>query len=92
VNEQFVKQTATNDVLERIEENIRRRLAGSIRNLHLILNDDGLVMRGCVHTYYSKQLAQHEVMKFTKVPIWANEIEVTSVTSDKNVGLPCNGT
>ena len=76
VDERFVKQVETNHLLQRIEENIRRRLAGSVRNLHLILSDDGLVMRGCVRTYYSKQLAQHAVMEFTKLPILANEIEV----------------
>lgn len=76
MNERFEKKVETNDLLERIKESIRRRLAGSVRNLHLILSDDGLVMRGCVHTYYSKQLAQHAVMESTKLPIQANEIEV----------------
>ena len=73
------------------------RLAGSVHNLNLILNDDGLVIRGCVRSYYSKQLAQHAVMQFTKMPIRANEIEVT--LSDRQVAqtkiygapLPENG-
>ena len=69
MDERLVKKVETNDLLQRIEENIRRRLGGSVRNLHLILDDDGLVMRGCVRTYYSKQLAQHAVMEFTKLPI-----------------------
>ena len=75
--ERLVKKAETGDVLQYIEEKIRRQLAGSVRNLHLILSDDGLVMRGCVRSYYSKQLAQHAVMKHTKLPIRANEIEVT---------------
>jgi len=72
----FVNQLETNDLLERIEEDMRRRLAGRVRDLRLILRDDGLVMRGCVRTYYSKQLAQHAIMELTKLPI-RNEIEVT---------------
>jgi hypothetical protein len=76
VDEPLVKQVETNDLLEHIEENIRRKVAESVRNLDLILGDHGLVMRGCVRTYYSKQLAQHAVMELTKLPIQANEIEV----------------
>lgn len=75
--ERLVKKAETGDVLQHIEGKIRRQLAGSVRNLHLILSDDGLVMRGRVRSYYSKQLAQHAVMKLTKVRIRANEIEVT---------------
>jgi hypothetical protein len=77
VDERFVKKVETDDLLQRIEETIRRRLAGSVRDLHLILSDHGVVMRGCVRSYYSKQLAQQAVMEFTKLPILANEIEVT---------------
>jgi len=33
-------------------------------------------LRGQVHTYYAKQLAQHAVMETTGLPILANEIEV----------------
>ena len=77
VDERSLRNVETDEFLERIEENIRRRLAGSVCNVHLILSDDGLVMRGNVRTYYSKQLAQHAVMEFTKLPIRANEIEVS---------------
>ena len=75
--ERLVKKAEAGDVLQHIEKKIRRQLAGSVRNLHLILNDNGLVMRGCVRSYYSKQLAQHAVMKLTNVRIRANEIQVT---------------
>jgi hypothetical protein len=76
VDERCVGRLETNDLLHSIEESIRHRLAGGVRNLNIVLRDDGLVMRGCVCTYHSKQLAQHAVMEFTKVPIQANEIEV----------------
>ena len=78
VDEQFVNQIATDNLLERIAETIRCRLGGRVRNLQLIINDEGLVIRGCVRTYYAKQLAQHAAMQLTTLPIRANEIEVTS--------------
>jgi len=77
VYDRIVKKVETNERLERVETKIRCQLAGNVRNLHLILSDDGLVMRGCVRSYYSKQLVQHAVMKHTKLRIRANEIEVT---------------
>jgi hypothetical protein len=70
-----VMNVGRNEVLERIETNVRRRLAGRLGSLHLELDEDGLVMRGRVHSYYSKQLAQHAVMECTDLPIHANEIE-----------------
>jgi hypothetical protein len=37
---------------------------------------EGLVLRGRAQTFYTKQLAQHAVMRATALPILANEIEV----------------
>jgi hypothetical protein len=48
-----------------------------VRDFQLVLRDDGLVLRGHVHTYYTKQLAQHAVLEMTELPIWDNEIEVS---------------
>jgi hypothetical protein len=62
--------------IERLEEEVQRRLYGRIRDLHLSLDQDGLVLRGHARSYYNKQLAQHEVTQVSKVPIQANEIEV----------------
>jgi hypothetical protein len=50
--------------------------------LKLKVRDDGLVLRGHARTYYAKQLAQHAVMEFTKLPIRANEIEVEQVPKE----------
>jgi hypothetical protein len=77
VDELPVDKVETSDLLERIAESIRHRLGGGVRNLHVVLRDDGLVLRGCARSYYSKQLAQHAVMELTQLPIRANEIEVT---------------
>jgi hypothetical protein len=63
--------------LEQIEACVQGLLRGRVRTLHLVAQGDGLVLRGQVHTYYAKQLAQHAVMAATPMPILANEIEVT---------------
>ena len=60
----------------RLEELLSRRLGARIRQLRLIFQDAGVVLRGRSDTYYSKQIAQHTVMEFSDVPIAANEIEV----------------
>ena len=77
MNEQLHTGNATREQLARIEEHVRCRLLGSVRDFQLVLRDDGLVLRGHVHTYYTKQLAQHAVLEMTELPIWDNEIEVS---------------
>jgi hypothetical protein len=67
----------TRERLARLEEYIRSRLVGRVQELHLVVREGGLVLRGNAHTYYAKQLAQHLVMAATNLPIRANEIEVS---------------
>jgi len=62
--------------LERLQAHIQGRLGGRVRNLRLLLRDNGLVLQGRTRTYYAKQLAQHAVMQVTEYLIQANEIEV----------------
>jgi hypothetical protein len=47
------------------------------RSRGVIRTSSGKALRGFAHTYYAKQLAQHAVMEATKLPILANEIEVS---------------
>src|SRR5262245_27414573 len=63
MNEQTQADTATRETLARIEENVRCRLTGLLRDFQLVFRDEGLVLRGHVRTYYAKQLAQHAVME-----------------------------
>lgn len=63
--------------LERISQQIQLRLSGRVRNFHLVVCDDGLVLRGHAPTYYAKQLALQAVWEITSLPIRANEIEVS---------------
>jgi hypothetical protein len=77
MNEQSQTDTATHETLARIEAHVRCRLTGLLRDFQLVFRDQGLVLRGHVHTYYAKQLAQHAVMEASNLPICANEMEVS---------------
>jgi hypothetical protein len=62
--------------IEQLEARVRCRLSGRVRDLQVLGQDNGLVLKGHTRTYYAKQLAQHAVMEATELPILANEIEV----------------
>ena len=64
------------ETLARIEEHVRCRLTGLLRDFQLVFREQGLILRGHVHTYYAKQLTQHAVMEASSLPILANEMEV----------------
>ena len=50
---------ASRDEIDRLARNVRRRLNGQVRDFHLRLQDNGLILQGYAITYYAKQLAQH---------------------------------
>ena len=77
MNEQAQTDTVARETLQRIEQHVRCRLTGLVCDFQLIVRDKGLVLRGHVHTYYAKQLAQHAVMEASSLPIRANEMEVS---------------
>lgn len=60
----------------RLEAHVQSRVCGQIRDLRVLVQDNGVVLQGRAHTYYAKQLAQHAVMEATQLPVLANEIEV----------------
>lgn len=62
--------------IAQLEAHVRSQLIGRIRHFHIIVRDEGLVLKGLASTYYAKQLAQHAVMQGSKVPILANDIMV----------------
>lgn len=61
-----------------LEETVKCRLNGRVRAFQLIVESQGLVLRGRTRTYYAKQLAQHAVMETCTVRILANDIEVVN--------------
>jgi hypothetical protein len=74
-NEGALDVTAVNGVAA-LAAHVKCRLGGRIHDFRLVVVHEGLVLRGRAQTYYTKQLAQHAVMKATALPILANEIEV----------------
>jgi hypothetical protein len=62
---------------DKLADQVRRRLAGRVHDLRLVLRDDGLILQGYCRSYHAKQLAQHLVVAGTHVPLLANEIEVS---------------
>jgi hypothetical protein len=59
-----------------LETQLQHRLAGRVRDLRLLVLDQGIVLQGRAHTYHAKQIAQHAVMETAGLPIVANENEV----------------
>ncbi len=68
---------ATTDGAAELEARVQYRLGGQVRDFRLVVAEKGLVLRGHAQTYYAKQLAQQAVMEATRLPILANEIEVS---------------
>ena len=79
MNEQTQTDAATPETLAQIEEHVRHRLAGLLRDFQLVFRDKGLVLRGHARTYHAKQLAQHAIMEASSLPIQANELEVSRI-------------
>jgi osmotically-inducible protein OsmY len=61
---------------ERLECLISGRVGSRIRELQVVIQQAGLVLRGWSETYHAKQLAQHAAMEVAGVANLANEIEV----------------
>jgi hypothetical protein len=64
------------DELARLEADIQGHLRHHVLDFRMTVRDGGLVLCGRTRTYYAKQLAQHEVMERSRLPIRANNIEV----------------
>ncbi len=61
---------------EHLEHLVQRRLGNRVRNLHILVRPNGLILTGRAATYHAKQLAQHVAMALVSLPILANDIEV----------------
>jgi hypothetical protein len=66
----------TPETLAQLEELIRLRSGGRLREFRLSIRDAGLVLRGRVKSHHAKQLAQQALMDLNRTPIRSNEIEV----------------
>ncbi len=62
-------------------DRISSLLGGRIDDLRLLIQDDGIILRGRSRTHHAKQLVLQAVMEATDLPIVANEIEVRPAES-----------
>jgi hypothetical protein len=67
---------ATVTVEPSLEMLLQHRLGNRIRNLRVVYQGVGIVLKGRALTYHAKQLAQHAAMELSDLPILANDIEV----------------
>lgn len=74
----MISASITATQANQLEALIQQHLLGRVRvrQLRVIVQEQGLVLQGSVSTYYAKQLAQHAAMEVSGLPILANEIEV----------------
>lgn len=73
----FVATTISpEEVQESLEFLIERRLSGRVRDLRIVVRDNGVILQGRAPTYHAKQLAQHAAMELAGMRILANDIEV----------------
>ena len=66
----------TPETLAELEDLVRLRLGGQLRDFRLSIRDAGLVLSGNTRSHHARQLAQHALMGMTCTPITANEIKV----------------
>jgi len=66
----------SDDASARVESLLRDRLSRRVWDLHVMIEEGGVVLRGYTSSYHCKQLAQHLVMQALGLKITANQIEV----------------
>jgi osmotically-inducible protein OsmY len=64
------------ELVHRADARLRALLGSQMHDLQISVHEDGLVLHGCVSTYYAKQLAQHIAMEILNFSIVTNHIEV----------------
>ena len=66
----------TPEALSELEDLVRQRLGGRLREFRLSIHDAGLVLRGRASSHHAKQVAQQTLMDLNRAPISCNEIKV----------------
>ncbi len=64
------------DLKDQIEGIVNRRTGGTIRDLHVHVIGNDVVVNGRTNTYYNKQLATHAVLDTLTDIKLSNEIDV----------------
>jgi hypothetical protein len=66
----------------RLEAAMKRELRGTVFELHLDLQEDGLVLFGKARSYYAKQLAQSYLIDGAGLDLAYNRITVSNSSSN----------
>jgi len=74
----FIAKPVFLDGLACVEADLKHRLWRHVRDLHRVAVEDGVVLRGCVNSYYEKQFAQQVFGQATDLRLMPNKIEVGS--------------
>ncbi len=64
------------NLVARIERIVRCRTGGRIRDLHVDVTDESVVISGVASTYYAKQLVTHAALDEIPGRVLTNAIEV----------------
>jgi osmotically-inducible protein OsmY len=65
-------------VLERVESQLRRNSYVALKNISCAFQDGVVTLRGCLPSYYLKQMAQTAVARVPGVDRIVNQIDVVS--------------
>jgi len=72
------------DETSELECSIRKRTGFSIRQLQVMVTNDGIIQSGNASSYHAKQLVQETVLEKTSFPIISNDIRVTVISVTKS--------
>lgn len=64
------------EIAETVERYVRLRTGGTIRSLHVEVQDGEVILTGRTSTYYNKQLATHAALDAADDLSLTNEIQV----------------
>jgi hypothetical protein len=67
---------ALREIAETVERYVRLRTGGTIRSLHVEVQDGEVILTGRTSTYYNKQLATHAALDAADALSLTNDIQV----------------
>ena len=71
-----VIDVSPHEIAETVERYVRLRTGGTIRGLHVEVDDGEVVLTGRTSTYYNKQLATHAALDAAEELSLTNDIKV----------------
>jgi len=75
-NSHEISGSSLREIAETVERYVRLRTGGTIRSLHVEVQDGEVILTGRTSTYYNKQLATHAALDAADELSLTNEIQV----------------